>query len=169
SQWGICLRNHDELTLEMDTDEERDYMFAEYAKDPRMRRNIGLSRRLFPLLDNIEDVARLFHALLLSLPVCPLLFYCAESAMGGHIVLGDRDAVRTPMQWTPDRNGGFSKADFAQLYLPPLMDPVYGYQAIHVEQQGRDPSSFLQWPRRRSQMRKDTPAVGTGSFACAHA
>ncbi|HLT17284.1 MAG TPA: maltose alpha-D-glucosyltransferase [Acidimicrobiales bacterium] len=169
SQWGIFLRNHDEVTLEMVTDEERDYMYAEYAKDPRMRRNIGISRRLFPLLDNNEDVARLFHALLFSMPGSPILYYGDEIGMGDNIFLGDRDAVRTPMQWTPDRNGGFSKADFAQLYLPPLMDPVYGYQAINVEQQERDPSSFLHWLRRLIQVRKEYPVFGTGDFEILHA
>ena len=107
-QWGIFLRNHDELTLEMVTDEERDYMYAEYAKDPRMRRNIGIARRLFPLLDNDEDVVELFHAMLFSLPGSPVLYYGDEIGMGDNIFLGDRDGVRTPMQWTPDRNAGFS-------------------------------------------------------------
>jgi maltose alpha-D-glucosyltransferase / alpha-amylase len=168
-QWGIFLRNHDELTLEMVTDEERDYMYAEYAKDPRMRRNIGISRRLFPLLDNNEDVARLFHALLFSMPGSPILYYGDEIGMGDNIFLGDRDGVRTPMQWTPDRNGGFSTADFAQLYLPPLMDPVYGYQAVNVEQQQRDQSSFLHWLRRLLQIRKENPVFGTGAFEVLHA
>ena len=107
-QWGIFLRNHDELTLEMVTDEERDYMYAEYAKDPRMRRNIGISRRLFPLLENDEDVVELFHAMLFSMPGSPVLYYGDEIGMGDNIFLGDRDGVRTPMQWTPDRNAGFS-------------------------------------------------------------
>ena len=169
SQWGIFLRNHDELTLEMVTDEERDYMYAEYAKDPRMRRNIGISRRLFPLLDNNEDVARLFHALLFSMPGSPILYYGDEIGMGDNIFLGDRDGVRTPMQWTPDRNGGFSRADFAQLYLPPLMDPVYGFQAVNVEAQERDPSSFLHWLRRLLQIRKENPVFGTGAFEVLHA
>ena len=137
-QWGIFLRNHDELTLEMVTDEERDYMYAEYAADPRMRRNIGIARRLFPLLDNDQDVVELFHAMLFSMPGSPVLYYGDEIGMGDNIFLGDRDGVRTPMQWTPDRNGGFSTADFAQLYLPPLMDPVYGFQAVNVEAQQRD-------------------------------
>ena len=115
-------------------------MYAEYAKDPRMRRNIGISRRLFPLLDNDQDVVELFHAMLFSMPGSPVLYYGDEIGMGDNIFLGDRDGVRTPMQWTPDRNGGFSTADFAQLYLPPLMDPVYGFQAVNVEAQQRDPS-----------------------------
>ena len=140
-QWGIFLRNHDELTLEMVTDEERDYMWSEYAKDPRMKRNIGIGRRLAPLVDNDRRVAELLHSMLFSLPGSPVLYYGDEIGMGDNIYLGDRDGVRTPMQWSPDRNAGFSRADFAQLYLPPLMDPVYGYQAVNVEAQMRNPSS----------------------------
>ncbi len=139
AQWGTFLRNHDELTLEMCTDEERDYMYAEYASDPRMKRNIGIARRLAPLVDNDRRVAELLHAMLLSLPGSPILYYGDEIGMGDNIHLGDRDGVRTPMQWTPDRNGGFSQADFASLFLPPLMDPVYGFQALNVEAQRRDP------------------------------
>src|SRR3954447_1110423 len=131
TQWGIFLRNHDELTLEMVTDDERDYMYTEYAKDPRMKVNIGIRRRLAPLVDNDLEVAKLLHALLFSMPGSPILYYGDEIGMGDNIYLGDRDGVRTPMQWTPDRNGGFSWADFAQLYLPPLMDPVYGFQAVN--------------------------------------
>ena len=132
-QWGIFLRNHDELTLEMVTDEERDYMYAEYAKDPRMRANIGIRRRLAPLLDNDRNQIELFTALLLSLPGSPILYYGDEIGMGDNIWLGDRDAVRTPMQWTPDRNAGFSSCDPGRLYLPTIMDPVYGYQVTNVE------------------------------------
>ncbi|HMC40084.1 MAG TPA: maltose alpha-D-glucosyltransferase [Acidimicrobiales bacterium] len=163
-QWGIFLRNHDELTLEMVTDEERDYMWAEYAKDPRMKRNIGIGRRLAPLVDNDRRVAELLHALLFSFPGSPILYYGDEIAMGDNIYLGDRDGVRTPMQWAPDRNGGFSAADFAQLYLPPLMDPVYGYQAVNVEAGMRNPSSFLRWMKRMLEVRKQHPVFGTGSF-----
>ncbi|MPY92452.1 MAG: maltose alpha-D-glucosyltransferase [Acidimicrobiia bacterium] len=163
-QWGIFLRNHDELTLEMVTDEERDYMYAEYAKDPRMRRNIGISRRLFPLLDNDRRLCELFHALLLSLPGSPILYYGDEIGMGDNIYLGDRDGVRTPMQWTPDRNAGFSTADFHQLSLPPLMDPVYGYQAVNVEAQVRDPSSFLRWVKSLLSVRRSSPVFGVGTF-----
>ncbi len=163
-QWGIFLRNHDELTLEMVTDEERDYMYAEYAKDPRMKRNVGISRRLFPLLDNDRRLAELFHAMLLSLPGSPVLYYGDEIGMGDNIYLGDRDGVRTPMQWTPDRNGGFSAADFAQLYLPALMDPVYGYQRVNVESQMRDPSSFLHWVRHLLEVRREVPVFGVGHF-----
>ena len=125
-QWGLFLRNHDELTLEMVADEERDYMYAEYAKDPRMRINVGIRRRLAPLLDNGRDEIELVHAILFSLPGSPVLYYGDEIGMGDNVYLGDRDGVRTPMHWTGDRNAGFSRADFAQLYLPPLMDPVPG-------------------------------------------
>jgi len=163
-QWGVFLRNHDELTLEMVTDEERDYMYSEYAKDPRMKRNVGISRRLAPLVDNDRRVAEMLHALLLSMPGSPILYYGDELGMGDNIYLGDRDGVRTPMQWTPDRNGGFSRADFAQLYLPPLMDPVFGYQAVNVESQQRDPSSFLHWVRRMLQVRGQHSVFGLGSF-----
>jgi len=163
-QWGIFLRNHDELTLEMVTDEERDYMWAEYAKDPRMRRNVGISRRLFPLVENDRRQAELLHALLLSLPGTPILYYGDEIGMGDNIYLGDRDGVRTPMQWNPDRNGGFSTADFAQLYLPPLMDPVYGFQAVNVEAERRDAGSFLNWLRRLLHVRRQHPLFGLGGF-----
>ena len=121
----------------MVTDEERDYMYAEYAKDPRMKLNVGIRRRLAPLLDNGRDEIELMHAILFSLPGSPVLYYGDEIAMGDNVFLGDRDGVRTPMQWTGDRNGGFSRADFAQLYAPPLMDPVYGFQAVNVEAQLR--------------------------------
>ncbi|HLI02153.1 MAG TPA: maltose alpha-D-glucosyltransferase [Acidimicrobiales bacterium] len=163
-QWGIFLRNHDELTLEMVSDEERDYMWSEYARDPRMKRNIGIGRRLMPLVDNDRRVAELLHALLFSFPGSPILYYGDEIGMGDNIYLGDRDGVRTPMQWSPDRNGGFSRADFAQLYLPPLMDPVYGYQAVNVEAQLRNPSSQLHWMRRLLEVRRQHPVFGTGSF-----
>jgi maltose alpha-D-glucosyltransferase / alpha-amylase len=163
-QWGIFLRNHDELTLEMVTDEERDYMWAEYAKDPRMKRNIGIGRRLAPLVDNDRRVAELLHALLFSFPGSPVLYYGDEIAMGDNIYLGDRDGVRTPMQWSPDRNAGFSRADFAQLYLPPLMDPVYGYQAVNVEAGMRDSSSLLHWMKRMLEVRKQHAVFGIGTF-----
>ncbi|HUR18365.1 MAG TPA: maltose alpha-D-glucosyltransferase [Acidimicrobiales bacterium] len=163
-QWGIFLRNHDELTLEMVTDEERDYMYSEYAKDPRMKRNVGISRRLAPLVENDRRVAELLHAMLFSMPGSPVLYYGDEIGMGDNIYLGDRDGVRTPMQWTPDRNAGFSKADFAQLYLPPLMDPVYGFQAVNVEAETRNPSSLLHWMRRLLLVRKQHALFGTGSF-----
>ena len=168
-QWGIFLRNHDELTLEMVSDEDRDYMYTEYATDPRMKLNLGIRRRLFPLLDNDERKAELFHALLFSMPGSPVMYYGDELGMGDNVYLGDRDGVRTPMQWTPDRNGGFSTADFAQLYLPPLMDPVYGYQAVNVEAQRRDPSSFLHWLQRMLAVRKQHPVLATGTLEMLHA
>ena len=163
-QWGIFLRNHDELTLDMVTDEERDYMWAEYAKDPRMKANIGIRRRLAPLLDNDRNQLELFTALLLSMPGSPVLYYGDEIAMGDNIWLGDRDSVRTPMQWTPDRNGGFSLADPARLYLPSIMDPIYGYQALNVEQQQHDSASFLHWTRRMIEIRKRHPVFGVGRY-----
>ncbi len=164
TQWGLFLRNHDELTLEMVTDEERDYMYEEYAKDPRMRLNLGIRRRLAPLLDGGRDDYELMHAILFSLPGSPVLYYGDEIGMGDNTYLGDRDGVRTPMQWTSDRNGGFSRADFAALYLPPLMDPVYGYQAINVEAQLRTPTSLLRWLRRFIALRKEHPVFGLGSY-----
>ena len=163
-QWGLFLRNHDELTLEMVTDEERDYMYAEYAKDPRMKLNLGIRRRLAPLLDNGRDEIELMHAILFSLPGSPVLYYGDEIGMGDNVYLGDRDGVRTPMQWTGDRNGGFSRADFAQLYLPPLMDPVYGYQAVNVEAQLRTPTSLLRWLHRFIALRKEHPVFGLGTY-----
>ncbi len=163
-QWGIFLRNHDELTLEMVTDEERDYMYAEYAKDPRMKANIGIRRRLAPLLENSRSQMELFTGLLLSLPGSPVLYYGDEIAMGDNIWLGDRDGVRTPMQWTPDRNAGFSTCDPGRLYLPVLLDPIYGYQALNVEAHVRQQTSFLQWTRRMIEVRKQHPTFGLGSF-----
>jgi maltose alpha-D-glucosyltransferase / alpha-amylase len=163
-QWGLFLRNHDELTLEMVTDEERDYMYSEYAKDPRMKLNLGIRRRLAPLLDNGRDEIELMTAILFSLPGSPVLYYGDEIAMGDNVFLGDRDGVRTPMQWTGDRNGGFSRADFAQLYAPPLMDPVYGYQAVNVEAQLRISTSLLRWLRRFIAMRKEHPVFGFGTY-----
>jgi maltose alpha-D-glucosyltransferase/alpha-amylase len=163
-QWGLFLRNHDELTLEMVTDEERDYMYAEYAKDPRMKINVGIRRRLAPLLDNGRDEIELMTAIMFSLPGSPVLYYGDEIAMGDNVFLGDRDGVRTPMQWTGDRNGGFSRADFAQLYAPPLMDPVYGYQAVNVEAQLRISTSLLRWLRRFIAMRKEHPVFGFGTY-----
>jgi maltose alpha-D-glucosyltransferase/alpha-amylase len=164
AQWGLFLRNHDELTLEMVTDEERDYMYAEYAKDPRMKLNLGIRRRLAPLLDNGRDEIELMTAILFSLPGSPVLYYGDEIAMGDNIYLGDRDGVRTPMQWTGDRNGGFSRADFAQLYAPPLMDPVYGFQAVNVEAQLRTPTSLLRWLHRFIALRKEHPVFGLGTY-----
>jgi maltose alpha-D-glucosyltransferase/alpha-amylase len=167
-QWGLFLRNHDELTLEMVTDEERDYMYAEYAKDPRMKINLGIRRRLAPLIDNGRDEMELLHAILFSLPGSPVLYYGDEIGMGDNVYLGDRDGVRTPMQWTGDRNGGFSRADFAALYAPPLMDPVYGYQAVNVEAQLRTPTSLLRWMHRFIALRKEHPVFGLGSYEALH-
>jgi maltose alpha-D-glucosyltransferase/alpha-amylase len=163
-QWGLFLRNHDELTLEMVTDEERDYMYAEYAKDPRMKLNLGIRRRLAPLLDNGRGEIELMHAILFSLPGSPVLYYGDEIGMGDNIYLGDRDGVRTPMQWTGDRNGGFSRADFAQLYLPPSLDPVFGYPAVNVEAQLRTPTSMLRWLHRFIALRKEHPVFGVGTY-----
>jgi len=134
-----------------------------------MKINLGIRRRLFPLLENDERKAELFHALLFSMPGSPVMYYGDEIGMGDNIYLGDRDGVRTPMQWNPDRNAGFSKADFAQLYLPPLMDPVYGYHAVNVEQQRRDPSSFLHWLRRLLEIRKQHPVLAVGELEVLHA
>ncbi len=164
-QWGIFLRNHDELTLEMVTDDERDYMYAEYAKDPKMKANIGIRRRLAPLLDNDTNQLQLFTALLLSLPGSPVMYYGDEIGMGDNIWLGDRDGVRTPMQWTPDRNGGFSRSDPQRLYLQPNMDPIYGYQAINVEAQERNTGSLLHWTRRVIEIRKRHPVFGLGKYS----
>ena len=163
-QWGLFLRNHDELTLEMVSDAERDELYAEYAHDPKMRRNTGIGRRLAPLLDNQRPLMELFHALLFSMPGSPVLYYGDEIGMGDNIHLGDRDGVRTPMQWTPDRNAGFSTADFEQLYLPTIMDPVYGFQAVNVEAQRRNPGSFLHWIRRMIGSRKRHPQLALGSY-----
>lgn len=164
SQWGIFLRNHDELTLEMVTEEERACMYAEYATDPRMRANIGIRRRLAPLLGNDTRQLELFNHLLLSLPGSPVLYYGDEIGMGDNIWLGDRDAVRTPMQWNPDRNAGFSTAEPGRLRLPVNMDTVYGHQAVNVEAQMKSPASLLQWTRRMLAIRRDHPAFGLGTY-----
>jgi maltose alpha-D-glucosyltransferase/alpha-amylase len=164
-QWGIFLRNHDELTLEMVTDEDRDYMWAEYATDPRMKANIGIRRRLAPLLDNDMNRMELFTALLLSLPGSPVLYYGDEIGMGDNIWLGDRDGVRTPMQWTPDRNAGFSAATPGRLHLPLIQDPVTGYQSVNVEAQLENSSSLLHWTRRIIHARRQHPAFGLGTFS----
>jgi len=163
-QWGLFLRNHDELTLEMVTDDERDYMYAEYAKDPRMKLNLGIRRRLAPLLDHGRAEIELLTAILFSLPGSPVLYYGDEIGMGDNVYLGVRDGVRTPMHWTGDRNAGFSRADFAQLYLPPLMDPVSGFQAVNVEAQLRNPSSLLRWLQRFIALRKEHPVFGLGTY-----
>ena len=163
-QWAIFLRNHDELTLEMVTDRERDYLWRTYAADARARINLGIRRRLAPLMQNDRRVIELMNALLLSMPGTPVLYYGDELGMGDNIYLGDRDGVRTPMQWSPDRNGGFSRANPQALYLPPIMDPVYGYQTINVEAQEADASSLLNWTRRMIAVRKRHQAFGRGDF-----
>lgn len=164
-QWGMFLRNHDELTLEMVTDEERDYLYEAYAKDQRMRLNVGIRRRLAPLMENGRRRIELLHALLFSLPGSPFLYYGDEIGMGDNVYLGDRDGVRTPMQWSADRNAGFSRADFARLYFPLIMDPVYGYQAVNVEAQQRYSTSLLNWVREMIHLRKRHPVFGRGSLS----
>jgi maltose alpha-D-glucosyltransferase/alpha-amylase len=163
-QWAIFLRNHDELTLEMVTDRERDYMYKMYAQEPRMRVNVGIRRRLAPLLNNDVDRIKLMNSLLLSMPGSPIIYYGDEIGMGDNIYIGDRNGVRTPMQWSIDRNAGFSRADPQQLYLPVIMDPIYGYQAVNVEAQGRDPSSLLNWTRRILSVRRQHHCFGRGSL-----
>jgi maltose alpha-D-glucosyltransferase/alpha-amylase len=164
-QWAIFLRNHDEMTLEMVTDRERDYLWSFYAADRRMRINVGIRRRLAQLVDNDRQKIQLLNSLLMSMPGTPIIYYGDEIGMGDNIYLGDRDGVRTPMQWSPDRNGGFSKADPARLYLPAIMDPVFGYQGVNVEAQHRNPSSLLNWMRRLiTAVRKNHRAFGRGSL-----
>ena len=163
-QWGMFLRNHDELTLEMVTDEERDYLYNEYAKDRRMRLNVGIRRRLASLLDNSRRRIELLHALLFSLPGSPFLYYGDEIGMGDNIYLGDRDGVRTPMQWSPDRNAGFSKADFERLYFPVINNPLYGFQAVNVESQMRYDTSLLHWMRQMILLRKQHRVFGRGTM-----
>src|SRR5213595_3441583 len=163
-QWALFLRNHDELTLEMVTDEERDYMYSVYAADPQMRINVGIRRRLAPLVENSRRRVELLNAMLFSFPGTPIIYYGDEIGMGDNIYLGDRNGVRTPMQWSSDRNGGFSRADPARLYAPPIMDPVYGYQAINVEAQERYPFSLLNWMKRLIAMRRQHRVFGRGTL-----
>ena len=163
-QWAIFLRNHDELTLEMVTDRERDYLWNYYAAEKRARINLGIRRRLLPLLERDRRRAELLNSLMLSMPGTPVLYYGDEIGMGDNIHLGDRDGVRTPMQWTPDRNGGFSRSDPAKLVLPPIMDPLYGYDAVNVEAQMADPYSQLNWMRRMLAVRKQHYAFSRGSL-----
>jgi maltose alpha-D-glucosyltransferase/alpha-amylase len=163
-QWALFLRNHDELTLEMVTDVERDYLWSTYANDPRARINLGIRRRLAPLMDNDRRKIELMNSLLLSFPGTPIIYYGDEIGMGDNIYLGDRNGVRTPMQWSPDRNGGFSRSDPAKLYAPTIMDPVYGYEAVNVEAQSRSLSSLLSWTKRLISVRKSSPAFGRGSI-----
>ena len=167
-QWAIFLRNHDELTLEMVTSKERDYLYSMYAADKRARINLGIRRRLAPLLENDRARIELMNSLLLSMPGTPVLYYGDEIGMGDNIFLGDRDGVRTPMQWTSDRNGGFSRADPQQMYLPTIQDPIYGFEAVNVEAQARETSSLLNWTRRMLAVRSTTPAFGRGRFTMLH-
>jgi maltose alpha-D-glucosyltransferase/alpha-amylase len=163
-QWAIFLRNHDELTLEMVTDKERDYLWNYYASDKRARINLGIRRRLAPLLERDRRRVELLNSLLLSMPGTPVLYYGDEIGMGDNIHLGDRDGVRTPMQWSIDRNGGFSRADTSSLVLPPIQDPLYGYLSVNVETQTRDPHSLLNWTRRMLAVRKQQKAFGRGTL-----
>ncbi|MCG6122479.1 MAG: maltose alpha-D-glucosyltransferase [Microvirga sp.] len=163
-QWAIFLRNHDELTLEMVTDKERDYLWDTYAADKRARINLGIRRRLAPLMERDRRRIELMNALLFTMPGTPVIYYGDEIGMGDNIYLGDRDGVRTPMQWSSDRNGGFSRADPARLALPVLMDPLYGYDRVNVESQQRDPNSLLNWVRRMLAVRRRHRAFGRGAI-----
>jgi maltose alpha-D-glucosyltransferase / alpha-amylase len=163
-QWCMFLRNHDELTLEMVTDEERDYMYREYAADPRMRLNLGIRRRLAPLMENDRRKIELLNSILFTMPGTPIVYYGDEIGMGDNIYLGDRDGVRTPMQWSPDRNAGFSRAEPQRLYLPVITDSVYGFQGVNVEAQQRSPFSLLNWMKRLIQVRKAHRALGRGTI-----
>ncbi|CAN5263389.1 hypothetical protein BH24CHL10_BH24CHL10_00200 [soil metagenome] len=167
-QWALFLRNHDELTLEMVTDEERDFMYTEYAKDARMRINVGIRRRLAPLVDNSRRRIELLNSLLFSMHGTPVIYYGDEIGMGDNVYLGDRNGVRTPMQWTGDRNAGFSRADVHALYAPLVADPVYGYQAVNVEGQDRVPGSLLNWMKRLIRVRRAHPVFGRGSLEFLH-
>ncbi len=168
TQWALFLRNHDELTLEMVTDEERDYMYRSYAQDSQMRINLGIRRRLAPLLENDRRKIELMNALLFSLPGTPVLYYGDEIGMGDNVFLGDRNGVRTPMQWSPDRNAGFSRANPQRLYLPVNIDPEYHYEAVNVETQSNNPHSLLWWMKRLIAQRKRFRAFGRGSMEFLH-
>ncbi|MBK0402992.1 maltose alpha-D-glucosyltransferase [Adhaeribacter sp. BT258] len=163
-QWAMFLRNHDELTLEMVTDEERDYMYKVYTKDPMARINLGIRHRLAPLLDNNRSKIELMNIMLFSMPGTPVIYYGDEIGMGDNFYLGDRDGVRTPMQWSPDRNAGFSQANPQQLYLPVIIDPEYKYEAVNVENQEKNPNSLLWWMKRVIAMRKRFKAFGRGKI-----
>jgi maltose alpha-D-glucosyltransferase / alpha-amylase len=164
AQWAMFLRNHDELTLEMVTDEERDYMWRVYASDPAARINMGIRRRLAPLLENNRRKIELMNALLFSMPGTPVIYYGDEIGMGDNIFLGDRNGVRTPMQWSPDRNGGFSLANPQRLFLPLIIDPEYHFESINVESQSANPSSLLGWMKRLIALRKNNPVLGRGDI-----
>src|SRR3954469_25365225 len=163
-QWAIFLRNHDELTLEMVTEEERDYMVQRYARDRQTRINLGIRRRLAPLLQNARRSIELMNALLLSMPGAPVIYYGDEIGMGDNAYLGDRNGVRTPMQWSPDRNGGFSRANPQRLILPAIIDPEYSYETVNVEVQQSNSSSLLWWMKRAIALRKQHPTFARGSF-----
>jgi maltose alpha-D-glucosyltransferase/alpha-amylase len=165
AQWALFLRNHDELTLEMVTDEERDYMYRAYAGDPRMRVNLGIRRRLAPLMGNDRRKIELLNGLLFALPGTPVVYYGDEIGMGDNVYLGDRDAMRTPMQWSPDRNAGFSASNPQQLFLPVVIDPEYHYESVNVEAQLRNPSSLLNWMRRIIAVRRQHPVMGRGDIS----
>lgn len=164
AQWAIFLRNHDELTLEMVTDEERDYMYRVYASDPRARINLGIRRRLAPLLGNDRRKIELMNALLFSFPGTPVIYYGDEIGMGDNIYLGDRDSVRTPLQWSPDRNAGFSRGNPQKLFLPVIIDPEYHFEAVNIEAQQSNPNSLLWWMRRIIDLRKQYEAFSRGSL-----
>src|ERR1700739_4465329 len=163
-QWGLFLRNHDELTLEMVTDDERDYMYLAYSRDPQARLNLGIRRRLAPLVDNSRQRIELLVGLLFSFPGTPIIYYGDEIGMGDNLYLGDRNGVRTPMQWTGDRNAGFSPADPARLYSPVIMDAVYGYPAVSVEAQESDAASLLHWMRNMIRLRHLFKLFGRGTM-----
>jgi maltose alpha-D-glucosyltransferase/alpha-amylase len=167
-QWALFLRNHDELTLEMVNDDERNYMYLAYSADPQARLNLGIRRRLAPLMGNDRRRMELLNSLLFSFPGTPIVYYGDEIGMGDNMYLGDRNGVRTPMQWTSDRNAHFSRADPARLYSPVIMDPIYGYQAVNVESQERDGASLLQWMKNLIGLRKLFPAFGLGSLEFLH-
>src|SRR5204863_1527349 len=168
AQWAVFLRNHDELTLEMVTDEDRDYMYRVYASDPQARINLGIRRRLAPLLGNDRRRMELMNALLFSLPGTPVLYYGDEIGMGDNFYLGDRNGVRTPMQWSADRNAGFSRANPQKLYLPAIIDPEYHYEQTNVEVQQSSPWSLLWWMKRLIATRKRYRAFGRGSMEFLH-
>src|SRR5438552_4896908 len=167
-QWAIFLRNHDELTLEMVTDEERDYMYRVYAEDPQARINLGIRRRLAPLLGNNRPLIEMMNVLLFTLPGTPVIYYGDEIGMGDNIYLGYRNGVRTPMQWSSDRNAGFSRANPQRLYLPIIIDPEYHFEALNVEAQQNNPSSLLWWMKRLIALRKRYRAFGRGTLDFLH-
>jgi len=168
AQWAIFLRNHDELTLEMVTDEERDFMFYEYVKHPKTRLNNGIRRRLAPLVDNDRRTMELLTTMILSLPGTPVIYYGDELGMGDNLFLGDRNGVRTPMQWSPDYNAGFSTADPEHLYLPPITNPAYHYESLNVQIEEKLPYSFLTWSKHRLKVRRNTLAFGRGTLELLH-